>query len=824
MYLQSIKIHILLILLSFNAFLEGSEGTLVGQVIDADTHQPLVGANVVINNYDIGAACDLDGKFRINNIETGSYTVSASMIGYSALSKININIYSDRQTPIKFQLKRLALEGEKVVVHSSYFERAKDGIISTQTIDREEIRSDPIGAYDIQMMVHSLPSVVTGTDQNNEIIVRGGGPGENLFIMDNLEIPNPNHFGEVGTGGGPVNIINTEFVERIDFFAGGYPSKYGDKQSSVMEVHLRDGNYNDYDIDLEMSMAGLGFLIEGPLINDKSSFISSYRKSFVKYLIKSAGLVSVPEYSNTQHKATYNIDRKNKIIFNFVGGFDNVDIVGENRPDLKGAENVNYSGYQYTAGITYKSLFSQKGYYLLSLGKTSASWDANVYNNDNGVIDPFFVRNNIESDSFIKFDIVFKVNSKSEISFGLNSKYGQYKIKESLDPDTLYVYEYPNLNNEQIEQINNFSNYHDLILAYPEYTHTFDDYIMLYPFKINSGFINYEDGALWKHASYFQFKYKWKKLLLTTGLRYDNVRLNSSSIFSPRIGLEFLFSPITKFNIAFGQYYQSPSYWMLMNPNNEHPLKHSYTAQAVAGFEHLLAEDTRLTFEIYHKNYYNRPVKQSDISLDSLDNRLGFIDIGTGYSEGIEVFVQKKFASKWYGTISYSYSDSKAKDYRINQDGYYPWDYDSKSGLTVVGGYKFKFNSIDWYNKIRKSNSFLFFAWIPFFPSDQLEISFRYRYSGGLPYTPKTYDFILREWYTDINKNLNSARYNDYSRLDIMFLRRFNFKNINLITFIDLQNIFNRNNEWERVYLEDGTFEMSYQYKQIPVGGIIIEF
>ena len=88
-----------------------------------------------------------------------------------------------------------SLEGKEIQVRAGYFEKAKDAIISTQTID-EEIRSDPVGVYDIQMMVHSLPSVITATDQNNEIIVRGGGPSENLFQIDNLEIPNPNHFGE----------------------------------------------------------------------------------------------------------------------------------------------------------------------------------------------------------------------------------------------------------------------------------------------------------------------------------------------------------------------------------------------------------------------------------------------------------------------------------------------------------------------------------------------------------------------------------------------------------------------------------------------------
>ena len=144
--------------------------------------------------------------------------------------------------------------------------------------------------------------------------------------------------------------------------------------------------------------------------------------------------------------------------------------------------------------------------------------------------------------------------------------------------------------------------------------------------------------------------------------------------------------------------------------------------------------------------------------------------------------------------------------------------------MTIIGGYKFKFRESKWYQKMRDSFFFPYISWIPFMVSDQLELSFRYRFSGGLPYTPKRYDFIHRKWYFDPDEDLNSVRHSNYSRLDIMILRRFNFKYINLTTFLDLQNVFNRDNEWERVYLDDGTYEMSYQYKQMPVGGLIIEF
>ena len=108
--------------------------------------------------------------------------------------------------------------------------------------------------------------------------------------------------------------------------------------------------------------------------------------------------------------------------------------------------------------------------------------------------------------------------------------------------------------------------------------------------------------------------------------------------------------------------------------------------------------------------------------------------------------------------------------------------------------------------------------------SDQLEVSFRYSYSGGRPYTPKHYNFTYRRWFVDPVEDLNTARYDYYSRLDIMVLRRFNFNKINLTTFLDIQNIFNRDNVWAIMYLEDGNTEMSYQYKQMPVFGLTIEF
>ena len=263
-------INFIIYLSFFSIALANFTGSVGGKIIDKETHQPLSDVNIVIINSTIGTSTDKDGTFIIKNIPVGSYTIQINMIGYHPIMRPNVNVTTNNKTHLNLYLEKSVVEGQAIFVNEGYFEKTQDAVVSNRTMDYEEIRSDPVGVYDIQMMMQALPSVVSDGDQSNEIIVRGGNAGENLFIMDNLEIPNPNHFGEQGTGGGPVNFVNSAFIEKIDFFAGGFPAKYGDKQSSVMDVTLREGNKEKHEIEAEANMGGVGFVAEGPIIENKS--------------------------------------------------------------------------------------------------------------------------------------------------------------------------------------------------------------------------------------------------------------------------------------------------------------------------------------------------------------------------------------------------------------------------------------------------------------------------------------------------------------------------------------------------------------------------
>jgi hypothetical protein len=339
---------------------EMHSGHIRGIVVDNKTQQPLPGVSVMLVGTDQGTATDLDGSFYLRNLRPGSYHIRFQMMGYEPQTKLNLPVSPDRTLTLNVDLVQTVLSMEGVVVTADFFKKAKDAVISDRSVDFTEIISDPGSSMDVQRMMQSLPSVVSGSDQYNEIVVRGGAPGENLFVMDHIEIPNPNHFGEIGTGGGPVCMINPLFIDNVDFYAGSFPARFGDKASSVMDVKLREGNREKFESNLDMGMAGIGAQVEGPFNSKNGSYLFSYHKSYLDLIIANTGLTAIPQYYNTQGKIVYDLSSKHKLIWNGIYGNDRIDVVNQDKKASRGAENVNVRGYEYATGLSLKSLRWQR--------------------------------------------------------------------------------------------------------------------------------------------------------------------------------------------------------------------------------------------------------------------------------------------------------------------------------------------------------------------------------------------------------------------------------------------------------------------------------
>ena len=794
--MKNVIILFSLIIIAGTGLAEEKPGAISGKVLDKRTLQGLIAANVVIENTNRGAATDANGDFTVSDLAPGSYNVKVFYIGYSSITRGNVIVNPNRTTTLEIRMEPETLELESVVATASYFEKPKEAVVSTRSMNFEEIRRSPGDLVDVQRAVQALPAVVSGSDQINEIIIRGGYPGENLFIMDNIEIPNPNHFAIQGAGGGPINMLNSYMVRNIDFYAGAFSAKYGDKASSVMDISLRDGSTDRFRAEGSLGMAGLGVLLEGP-ISSKGSYILSARKSYLDLIISSTGLTAVPQYYNLQGKITYHLNDRNTLFFNSVYGNDKINIEeGDEAGYGRGAENVDTKGDQYVNGLTLRTFWAKNLYSLTTVAAVCNNYDVFVYELPAPETkDIYFTNQSKETEIQFKTDLVYQVSKNIEANIGASYKNVNFDYDVWGESDTLFLYDYPQ-NPETVI---------DLFKIYPEY-------------RIERGVTSY------KSAFYTQFSFDLlRHFRLTSGIRYDYFDFNAFSSWSPRIGMSYFITPKATANLAYGIHYQSPAYVELAANALNADLSSKYTEQFIAGFEYLFRDDIKMVIEAYHKEYNDVPVNITLTTVDPYDYDDGrYLNVGEGYSRGVEFFLQKKITKGFSTIVSYAHSRTRATDPRFGTE--FNWDYDYRNVFTFIGGYKFNLKDKLWYAQLKHKWWYHTLSWIPFFPADEVELSTKFRYLGGRPYTPPVYRPELKEWAVEEQQQLNSLRFPAYYRLDFRIDRRFIFDTWNLVIFFDVVNILNRDNIWNYNYNDDGSRERVLQYSTLPVGGVSVEF
>ncbi|NQT24420.1 TonB-dependent receptor [candidate division KSB1 bacterium] len=764
-------------------------GIIKGTILDESTQIPLPAATIMIDDTPLGAAADMEGQYFIERIPPGIYNVRFMMIGYETRVVNSVVVNPGLTTWLTVELKSTVLEMEGVSITAGFFQEAKDAVISNRSMDFEEIRMDPGSVGDIQRVVQALPSVVSGSDQDNEIIVRGGMPGENLFIMDHIEIPNPNHFASQGLGGGPINMINTEFVRRIDFYAGAFPARYGDKASSAMEISLREGSRDRITGHAYLGMAGVGAMIEGPIKN-RGSYMFSARKSFLDLIISSTGLTAVPHYYSLQGKVVVDLNATNQLIWNGIFGDDEITIdEDEGGGYERGAENVKSESYQYATGITLRSLYGKKGFSRITLSQVANNWDQFVWESDG---DPYFTNQSTEIERTLKADWTYQLSKRLEFSVGGHVKSIPFDIDIWADADTMFVFQ------PGTTQILSDS------IIYPEYKRM-------------------EKETTLKTAGFLQVKWNpWDRLTLSMGLRGDHFKYTDKLSLDPRIGFSYAITEKTDLNFAVGQFSQSPAYVQITAHPGNNSLDYKSNRQIAGGFSRLFTEDMRGTVEVFYKDYFNVPISKASLTPNPFDASNGhLVNEGEGYAKGFEFFLQKKLTHQYHFTLSYAYSISKGRDPRNGEQ--FSWDYDYRQHFTFIGGAHYDLRNKEWYKSMKKHWLYDFFGWlVPL--ADQVEVGVRWRYLGGRPYSERTYHPEYRRWVVEPSTPFNGLRYPQYHRLDFRVDWRHMYNSWNMVAFLDIMNIYARDNIWMYSYNADGTVENVYQFQVFPVGGVSIEF
>jgi len=756
------KSYLITIFLSLiNLTLAQKNVSVYGRVIDAQTKNPISFANILVIGTNYGAATDEEGYYQIAGLPFNTYQIKASVIGYSSLTITDVIVQPGKPAEIDFELIEEAIQLENVTITNDYFAKNPLEVNSIKNFNYEEIRRSPGGFEDVIRALSILPGVAQADAGRNDLIVRGGAPSENLYLIDGIEVSNINHFGSQGASGGPLSYVNLDFVRETSFSTGGFSVLYGDKLSSVLSIKLRDGREDRIGGKATVSASQFGLNLEGP-ISEKSNFIFSARRSYLDFIFKAADFSFVPEYYDVMLKADINPHSKDALTFLFVSAFDNVKFFNETEDQkFDNSRILGSDQVQYVAGITYRHLINN-GFINLILSRNYI--DFNSIQSDIQ-LNPIFLNNSIEEENSLRAELVYLLSDKAEINIG-----GSIKLIEA--------------------------NYD---ILFPFFETSFGDSLPVTNLKTDN---NYE-----KFAGYFNYnRILFDKLNFNIGVRGDVfTALNSKFKLNPRFSLSYKLTDITNINFSSGIYHQAPSYIWLEAFESNKDLEMISVNQFVLGFDHRVSEDALLKVEGFLKDYSNYPASTIRRYLVLANTGAGFsgsddnfssfgleplLDEGKGKSRGVELSVQKKLSDvPYYGLLSLTYSKT---DYTPLDGIERPGSYDQNWLFNLSGGYK-----IDEY-------------W---------EASMRFRFASGSPFTPFNPDG------TQSIINYNTRRLKSTHSMDIRVDKRWYFSGWTLITYLDIQNIYNRKNStsirWDsRKQLIDETSSIGI----LPSIGISAEF
>jgi len=725
--------------LSFSFQLLGqSQTTLQGYVYSAKDQQPLIGATVSLAETSLGAVTDTNGFFKIEKVPTQTYKVEARFVGFKPQVKFNVIVRSAGNAELIFGLEEVLDELDAVVVTASPFPAKIENPNSIQNLSREEIATYPGGNNDIAKVVQSLPGVSGSVGFRNDIIIRGGGPSENVYYLDGVEIPNINHFATQGSAGGPVGLLNVSFIEDVTLSTSSFSAKYDNALSGVLQFNQRNGNSRNRNLNFRLGASEAALTFEGPLAlpkedeQAKTTFIISARRSYLQFLFKLIDLPFLPDYWDYQYKVDHKIDERNEIYLIGVGSIDNFsvnapdDITEEQQATLDQIPIIEQ--WTSTLGLSWK--------HRMNNGFLRTTLSGNVLNNE-------FVR---YSDNIAENGLLFSNNSR--------------EVEQKLRV-------------EATKFLGDWSLSYGLSIQRAEYQNsTFDNENSI---NFNSEIDFYKYGVFAQAAKSFIDN----KLDVSFGIRNDVDSFTDNGTgdmahFSPRLSLAYHLSEKLTLNAATGRYFKIPPYTILGFRSNTGELLNQdadyiRTDHYVMGLEYLPRLSTRFTIEGFYKRYSNYPVSiRNGVSLANLGGDFevfgseNISSIGKGRAYGAEFLYQQKLNKRFYGILAYTLFWSEYTD--LNDTGYRPALWDNRHLLTFTGGYKLNNN------------------W---------ELGVRNRFLGKAPFIPVNIEATEDSYPTIINDydRLGNERLRAYNSLDVRIDKKWNYTNWSLNLFVEVTNL-----------------------------------
>ena len=722
-------------------------------------------AQVCLSGTNRCAPVGETGSFRIGDLRPGEYRLDLQIDGKAVIQSGPIQVRAGLEAQIEFDAPDLASASQSVTVSVGAFATPEEIKTSSFLAEREAIFKAAGAQQDVSRYVQTFPGVGIGTnDFRNDLIVRGGSPLENLFIVDNVEIPNINNFANFAAAGGTTSLLDADLIQDANFLTGGYPAPFINRTSSVLQITQREGSRDSFLGRLSLGSAGLGAILEGPIRRGKGSWVVSAKRSFIDAFTSDIGLGGVPVNYNFNSKATYDLSSRDRIWLVNVTGVDKIRLGATDKkrtpdpdrdPELD-LLDIRYNGWRSATGLNWQRLYGERGVGLLGISFSEARvaqttkdlFKFGLTAPDNATLiaksPVLFNEQNREGETTLKYDLTLEVPYAGKLQAGASVKIFnvRYRTEQPFGQDNPYS-PVPDQN----------------------------------PLSLRKTALSTQSGGYFQSSRQFG-----SRLNLTWGGRLDRYAILDKSRFSPRAGLSLRLTNKLSWRGSYGIYYQQPLFLFVQAYPQNAGLNPIRSTHAVTGLSYIVNPTWRITLEAYRKDYSNYPTSTQfpSFSLANAGDTFAVTDIllpyasaGRGRVRGVELFLEKRSRDRWYGQANVSVSRTR----HAGLDGILrPGTYDYPVIFNTLGGYKL---------------------------TRKWDVSARFVYLSGKPYTPfnELLSRAQRRGVFDLNR-VNALRAPDYLRLDVRLDRTFTVRGKPLLVFIGLQNATNRRNiaqqSWDR--------------------------
>ena len=734
------------------SYVQSQVGIVRGKVVSASSNVGLPLVKIQLLDQQIGAISSEDGSYEIKGIAPGVYSFKASSPGFKDQIINEITVTNARSIDLDFFLEVIVIEQKEVTIRANRFQRNVESPLSLKSLNATEIERLPGANRDVSKVIAALPGVASRATFRNDIIIRGGSPGENKFYLDGIEVPNINHFATQGSSGGPVGLLNVNFIREVDFYSGAFPANRANGLSSVISFKQKDGNKDGLITNFALGSSDAALTFDGP-IGKKVNFIFSARRSYLQFLFAALKLPILPTYNDFQYKVNVKLNDKNKISFIGLGAIDDFRLnttVNDKITDTIQREYNDFilgnlplqKQWNYTLGINY-SHTSKNSVQTIVLSR-------NMLNN---------------TSSRYKDFIETEANKLQD--------YSSFEAENKLRMEHTY------LNNGWKWNVG---------LGY-EYARYFNSTFNKITVQGNPLTIDFKSDLFMSKAALFSQLSKGffgEKVNLSVGIRsdisnYSSGMMNPFNQLSPSFSINYRITPSFALNANVARYHQLPSYTILgyrdmagdlVNKSNN--LTYIQADHFVFGAEYLTKLNSRFTLEGFFKKYDKYPFSIKDsISLANVGSDFGIVgneavfSNSKGRTYGAEFLYQQKLFKGFYAILAYTFVVSEFKD---KNNLYVPTAWDSKNIVSFTGGKRFKK------------------GW---------EVGFRWLFSGGSPYTPYDVETSTLKQNWDINgfgildyNALNTKRESSFHQLNVRVDKKIYLNRMNLNFYLDIQNAY----------------------------------